>query len=479
MDKLIDSFLSFPSSPNISESELHKQIQNHLSLLNRAPAATLAYQHAGTDVLALLDPSVNSLAYLYILVARIDLGQKDAMEVVWRQVVIFLETFNPKQVRCAQDIFRRLVEYFFSFATESGKPIIAVRPIKKAILRFSPAKFSFLHPLFLRLCLEAKCYRDAAAIVDIDLVEFPCVSTGKVAENARAREITYQDVLTYFLYAGMIYMGIKEWRRAADYLTYVIVAPGSACSQIQIDAYKKYILVGLLLDGKSLPIPRSTTSAANRAYKALSKPYESFAAAFKAGNPELLRTEVTQLVDVFRQDNNTGLAIQCLEAFRRMQIIALRDTYVTLSTEEISKKDLEVTGRGGDVGGKEGTEAVILGMIEREEISASLSHSHPNPEQSQTTVHFHNHPVDESCNLAALQVELRRIMALNKQMKTINKKYGMSREFIQYMVKMAKMSGSGVLAGMAEPDLMDFDYGFSWAEDEPEEAIMQDLEDDM
>jgi len=95
----------------------------------------------------------------------------------------------------------------------------------------------------------------------------------------------------------------------------------------------------------------------------LSKPYESFAAAFKAGNPELLRTEVTQLVDVFRQDNNTGLAIQCLEAFRRMQIIALRDTYVTLSTEEISKKDLEVTGRGGDIGGKEGTEAVILGMV--------------------------------------------------------------------------------------------------------------------
>lgn len=77
----------------------------------------------------------------------------------------------------------------------------------------------------------------------------------------------------------------------------------------------------------------------------------------------MLRTEVTQLVDVFRQDNNTGLAIQCLEAFRRMQIIALRDTYVTLSTEEISKKDLEVTGRGGDIGGKDGTEAVILGMV--------------------------------------------------------------------------------------------------------------------
>lgn len=70
-------------------------------------------------------------------------------------------------------------------------------------------------------------------------------------------------------------------------------------------------------------------------------------------------------------------------------------------------------------------------------------------------------------------------MTLNKQMKTINKKYGMSREFIQHMVKVAKMSGSGILAGMADPDPMDFDYSFGWADDEPEETIMQDFEDDM
>lgn len=41
------------------------------------------------------------------------------------------------------------------------------------------------------------------------------------------------------------------------------------------------------------------------------------------------------------------------------------------------------------------------------------------------------------------------------------------------------MSGSGILAGMADPDPMDFDYSFGWADDEPEETIMQDFEDDM
>lgn len=110
-------------------------------------------------------------------------------------------------------------------------------------------------------------------------------------------------------------------------------------------------------------MPKVTSAAAVRAYKALTKPYEAFALAFKSGNTELFRQEAALLSDVFRQDGNTGLAVQCMDVFRRMQIVALRDTYVTLSVEEISKKDLEVVGRGGDVGGKEETEGVVLGMV--------------------------------------------------------------------------------------------------------------------
>lgn len=81
-----------------------------------------------------------------------------------------------------------------------------------------------MHTSFLRLCLMTKCYRDAAAVLDIDLVEFPYVKNkpGETENMSNSRkEVTYQDLLCYFLYGGMIYMGLKEWRRAADLLTYV------------------------------------------------------------------------------------------------------------------------------------------------------------------------------------------------------------------------------------------------------------------
>lgn len=73
-------------------------------------------------------------------------------------------------------------------------------------------------------------------------------------------------------------------------------------------------------------------------------------------------------------------------------------------------------------------------------------------------------------------------MTLNKQMKTINKKYGLSKEYVQYALKLAKFSGStGGASGASgmgvDPDLMDFDYiPGGWADDEPEETIMQDFD---
>ena len=43
----------------------------------------------------------------------------------------------------------------------------------------------------------------------------------ELPSKKEAKDIGYQDVVAYFLYGGMIYIGLKNWRRAMDYLTYV------------------------------------------------------------------------------------------------------------------------------------------------------------------------------------------------------------------------------------------------------------------
>jgi len=77
-----------------------------------------------------------------------------------------------------------------------------------------------MHTLFTRLCLQAKCYRDAIAVLDIDVFDFPS-SKGNRDDNGKGAEVGYRDVLEYYLYGAILYMGVKRWRRAMDYLYHV------------------------------------------------------------------------------------------------------------------------------------------------------------------------------------------------------------------------------------------------------------------
>ena len=64
-------------------------------------------------------------------------------------------------------------------------------------------------------------------------------------------KLSYRDYLQYFLYGGMVYMALKEWRNALHFLGIVISTPGtSSVSLIMVEAYKKWVLVGLLENGR-------------------------------------------------------------------------------------------------------------------------------------------------------------------------------------------------------------------------------------
>lgn len=111
----------------------------------------------------------------------------------------------------------------------------------------------------------------------------------------------------------MLYMGLKIWERALLFLEVVIVAPtNNTASMIMVEAYKKWVLVGLLCRSgvsvymmprleteahtdtdhvQPLPMPRTTNSQAAKAYRAIAKPYDILADIFKSGDGRRLRAE--------------------------------------------------------------------------------------------------------------------------------------------------------------------------------------------
>lgn len=140
------------------------------------------------------------------------------------------------------------------------------------MLRLDPsgAVLTSTHILLIRLCLHAKAYTSVLPVLDRHVCHFPTLtgrpssasfqllcskhesSLGFITESSGlSSKLSYRDYLRYFLYGGMVYMALKRWRKASHFLAIVVSMPTLGCiSMIMVEAYKKWILVGLIQDGK-------------------------------------------------------------------------------------------------------------------------------------------------------------------------------------------------------------------------------------
>ena len=75
-------------------------------------------------------------------------------------------------------------------------------------------------------------------------------STYVTVPSGLTDKLTYQDCLQYYLYGAMVYMMGKHWEAALGFLETILEWPANAVSMIQVKAYEKWVLVGLLQNGK-------------------------------------------------------------------------------------------------------------------------------------------------------------------------------------------------------------------------------------
>lgn len=140
------------------------------------------------------------------------------------------------------------------------------------MLRLDPscAVLTSTHLLLIRLCLHAKAYTFALPVLERHVCHLPSLtgrpsstsyslpcskhksSLGFITESSGlSSKLSYKDYLRYFLYGSMVYMALKKWRKASHFLAIVISMPTLGCiSMIMVEAYKKWILVGLIQNGK-------------------------------------------------------------------------------------------------------------------------------------------------------------------------------------------------------------------------------------
>ncbi|OQD72159.1 hypothetical protein PENPOL_c001G02894 [Penicillium polonicum] len=406
------------------------------------------------------DPAIDSIPYLFVLRVQIQKAQElntDSLPAdlrpsgrLWTCAAHFLASFDRVQVRYAGREWRLLVEL----------PLLGATLVKGAMLRLDPscAVFTSSHLLLVRLCLQAKAYSCALPVLNKQICHFP-ISQGRPSSDPSvlcadhgsgvsfmteasgiSAKLSYRDYLQYFLYGGMVYMALKEWRNALHFLGIVISTPGtSSVSLIMVEAYKKWVLVGLLENGRLCPPPSITTPHVVKVYQSLARPYIILAHAFERGDLRRLNAEVDAAKGVWCADNNLGLVSQVVGAFFSQTVIKLGKTFAALTMADLSKQVFpspvcaEVTG------------SAVSSLIMSSALNATLVETKDHAEASMlrfSSIHSLPRLSRELDLQSQLKQEMKLMGTLVINLGETNNNLGLSDEYVDSLHKGQVWSGS-------------------------------------
>jgi len=143
----------------------------------------------------------------------------------------------------------------------------------------------------------------------------------------------------------------------------------NVASSVMIEAYKKWLLVGLLLNGVAPSIPSAASPTAMKHIRAVAKPYESVAMAFKGGDIARLWGEIEAGSAIWQDEGNYGLVVEVFQAFRKFSVCRLGKTFAALSVVEIARR---TSPEPSDV---EETKAYLEGLMASGELKAVITDS--------------------------------------------------------------------------------------------------------
>lgn len=317
------------------------------------------------------------------------------------------------------------------------------------------------------MALVSRKYEIAAPVLDKYIFNFPgAINHPKPAficedglpaaayitvESKLTAKLKYQDVMEYFMYSGMVFIGMRRWESALECLENAITYPAKQVSKIMVEAYKKWVLVGLLLEGRLLPLPRYTSINASTTFHVLAKPYETVAQIFETGTASRLKAEVETGYKIWHEDCNTGLMLNILAGYQKFQIRNLANVYTKITIPEVNNLTASAE-TGTKLPNTLLLEQLVRGMIAEGVLDATLSTP---PSGSAILTFMPSGPkLSENQIDQELQASKKRIQTLAAEIRQADRMLAYDKDYLQYVGKQKMKGKHGVVdQGIAGPDL--------------------------
>jgi COP9 signalosome complex subunit 3 len=460
MADTVSTLTSFPPDnvAKLSPKEYDRAIHTYITKVKKIPDSAYTKQSDKTDLLDLLNPAVNSLGFLVALCEQVKAAGKNQqkLESLANQCLIFLAVFDPLQVRYAGDLWYTVLQLAWdALAVTDTLPNFV--PISTAWLRLDPTAgtFTTFHYDFVRKCVERGVPSQALPIIDKTIYAYP--STGAAVKGMPedllcgehdgpelsntfitiktgfTDKIIVEQVLYYYLLGAHVYIGQRNWSRARLFLECVLLTPSQnhGVSALQLEAYKKWVLVGLLAEGKAFPLPRTHDPAVMKTIRAVAKSYDTLAEDFVRRDWKKYQADMDQGTNVWYSDGNMGMVQEAGDALLRFRTLDLQKTFAALP---ISRVAVHI-GFAPDV-----TLNAVTNMIRQGHLNGSITQA-ASGISSDAVLRFHFSTPSSSNQDQDLEAQTKRIEALVTFIRDADRRLQLTKEYTEYQKRNKRTGG--------------------------------------
>lgn len=487
MADVLAGLLSFPPDnvEKLTPKEYDKEITSYVKNLNKTSSSIWTKPIDKQNILDLLNPAVNTIPYLLALIEQIRIVGKDKtrQEDVLNRTVVFFTSFDAVQARYVGKEWATLYISTIDMLLKLG--IWDFSPLSNALLRLDPTAgtFTTLHLRFLRLCAQ-HAPSQALPILSKTIYAYPQASVKGVPEepwcddhelsnsfitanSGFTQKLTPDYILEYYLLGAHVYIGQRDWKRARLFLEYVMLTPSQnhACSAMQVEAYKKWVMVGLLSEGKLFPLPRAHDQTVMKNMKAIAKPYDTLADTFEKRDWRKYQAEMDNGTQIWHEDGNLRLVSEVSHALLRYRVIDLQKTFAALPVGRVATH-LSFT--------PDYTLQMLTTMIHQGDLSASISPT--GSSAADAVLRFHttsSGPRSADAQDADLEAQTKRIEDLVTFVRDADRRLQLTKEYVEHQ-KRARRSAAGPDGDLADQMDLTWEAGASNVAG-PEEGEDEDI----
>jgi len=281
-----------------------------------------------------LDDNQHIMGCLAIVAARLKNDNVENWDQMLHRIDNLFTVINDEQQRFSTGIMVEICHQLSSLLIKNNLAIRGIPIIQKAVkkLQERPDMLTAAHADLAKLCLKAQCFAPVLPILDIDMTKI-CTEE---------EHLDALHLLLYFYYGGCVYLAVKQYEKALYFFEVTVTCPAQAVSHVMLEAYKKYLLLSLIVHGDkpkdSNTLPKYTSPIVAKFLKPLCYAYTDIFNAYHQNNVDELRTVVAKYREIFESDSNLGLVNQVVKTQVRSNIKRLTKPFVTLSLADVANR---------------------------------------------------------------------------------------------------------------------------------------------